>query len=483
MKIAFVNSPFLKNYSRAQRSPGVTRSGTLYYPYWLALGAGFLKQQGFEVFLFDFIAKDFTDVKALQALEKFAPDLVVIETSTPSIFADFSFTSKIKKRLPGAFLLLVGTHVSAMPEWSLKTCLQADGVLCGEYEAGVLSLARVLEKGGREKDLNRVKGLVFKSSREGRIVANSRVEFLHDLDKLPFVSEIYKQFLKVEDYYFAAACWPMVMVIGGRGCPYGCFYCLYPQVMHGLRYRQRSAENLAAEFAYIEKNLPQVKEVVLEDDTFTVDKQRVRRFCKFLLKQGSKLAWSVNARVDLDLKTMMLMKKAGCRLLIVGFESGEQRVLDGMDKKIKVEDSFAFMKRVKKVEVLVHGCFMVGNPGETRQSMVKTLAFAKKLDPDSAQFYPLFLYPGTRAWDWAGKNDFLKTRDFSQWLDKKGHQQTVLELPGLSGRQMEEFCKHAYLSFHLRPGYLFKKLLQFVKDPEEGKRSLRSFINFLGFKN
>jgi anaerobic magnesium-protoporphyrin IX monomethyl ester cyclase len=505
MKIAFVNPPFLKNYSRGQRSPGVTKSGTLYYPYFLALAAGFLQEHGFKVFLFDFVARNFNDSKSLKALQKFSPDLVVIETSTPSIFADFSFASKVKKRLPQTFVLLVGTHVSALPKWSLKKCQDADAVLAGEYEKGILALAKELKKAnktGSEADLKKAGGLVFrnfatisnsknnkKSSNKrkflvkDKIVTNPRGDFLHNLDKLPFVSKIYKQFLDVRDYYFAASSWPMLMVIGGRGCPYGCFYCLYPQVMHGLRYRPRSARNLALEFKYIENNLAEVKEVVLEDDTFTVDKKRVRKFCKLLIQQENKLSWSVNARVDLDLKTMEVMKKAGCRLLIVGFESGEQKVLDGMDKKIKVKDSFEFMERAKKANLLVHGCFMVGNPGETRKSMVKTLSFAKKLDPDSAQFYPLFLYPGTRAWNWADKKGYLKTKDFSKWVSKKGYHKTVLNLPNLSSRQMEEFCQKAYLSFHLRPSYILKKLVQFIKDPQEGKRSIRSFFNFLGFKN
>jgi len=312
------------------------------------------------------------------------------------------------------------------------------------------------------------------------------------LDNLPFVSSIYKQFLDLKKYYFAAADWPMVMIIGGRGCPYGCSFCLYPQTMHGLGFRTRSAQNLASEFAYIKKDLPQVKEVVLEDDTFTADQARVAEFCRLLIKQIShptgdiarhlrykSIKWSANVRVGLDLKTMKLMKKAGCRLVIVGYESGSEAVLKGMNKKIKPNDSLVFAQNARKAGLLVHGCFVVGNPGETLATMQQTLDFAIKLDPDSAQFYPLFVYPGTKAYIWAKQNYYLQTEDYTRWLKSDGSHNCVVDLPGLSAEQMMAFCDQAYKKFHLRPQYIIKKFKQLVIRPSEGVRSVRSGIKYL----
>lgn len=472
MKIAFVNPPFLANYSRGQRSPGVTKAGTLYYPYWLALATGWAQKQGFEVVLFDFIAQGLGQQEAIGKVRKFKPDLTVIETSTPSIFNDLRFARRLRRNTK-SFVLLVGTHVSALPEWSLKKAEGVDAAAVGEYDQTVVDLAKALDQ---RKNLAAVAGLVFWQKK--KLIASRPRRPIENLDELPFISRVYQQFLNPRDYYFAAADYPMAMIISGRGCPYGCFYCLWPQTMHGLRYRYRSAENILAEFKFVRKSMPAIKEIVIEDDTFTARAARVEEFCRLLIKEKNKLRWSTNARVHLSLKTMRLMKKAGCRLLIVGYESGSQRVLDGMDKKIKLEDSLEFARNARRAGLLVHGCFMVGNPGETEETMRRTFEFAVKLDPDSAQFYPLFVYPGTRAYDWAKQKGYLKTRDFRRWLDKKGGHMPVIDLPGLKAEKMIEFCNQAYWRFHLRPAYLFKKVRQMIDCPEEGIRTMRSALRF-----
>lgn len=473
MKIAFVNPPFLPKFSRGQRSPGVTKAGTLYYPYWLAYAAGWAQKQGFEVYLFDFVALGLNHQQAIKKIKDFQPQLVVIETSTPSIFNDIKFAQKIKKKL-NCFMVLVGTHVSGLSKWSLKQTKGIDAVAIGEYDQTIVDLAKTLEK---NLSLSKVKGLVFQQGR--RLINSPPQKLLENLNDFPFASQIYHQFLNSKDYYFAAADYPMVMIISGRGCPFGCFFCVYPQIMHGLKYRFRSPENVVAEFEYISQHLPGIKEVVIDDDTFTANLARVQKICWLLIKKKNKLKWSTNARVHLDLETMRLMKKAGCRLLIVGYESGSQKVLDGMGKKIRLADSIKFAQNAKKAGLLVHGCFMFGNPGETKETMEATLNFAKKLAPDSAQFYPLFVYPGTKAYEWAKKKGYLKTTDFRRWLDKAGQHQCVIDLPGLSAREIVEFSNKAYFDFHFRPKYLLKKAIQLLTQPEEGRRSIRSVFRFL----
>jgi len=476
MKIAFVNPPFLTGFSRGQRSPGVPSGGTFYYPYWLALACGWAQKKGQEVWLFDFVASKDSFQTAIKKLKDFSPKLAVIETSTPSIFNDLRFGKKVKKTLPDCFILLVGPHVSALPKQTLEAEKAIDGVAVGEYDQTVVDLAEALEKG---KSLEKVAGLVFRRGR--KVITNSPRKFLTNLDEFPFVSQIYKQFLEPKNYFFAAARWPMVMIITGRGCPFGCFFCLWPQTLHGLKYRFCSAKKVAEEFAWISKNMPEIKEVVIEDDTFTANIPRVRKVCRLLIAQKNRLPWSTNARVHLDLQTMKLMKKAGCRLLIVGYESGNQEILNSMGKKITLEQSRRFAKNAKKAGLLVHGCFIIGGPGETLKTARQTFRFACELEPDSAQFYPLFVYPGTKAFSWAQREGFLKTTNFRRWLDKKGKYQGTVNQPGLSARQAADFCRWAYRHFYFRPKYLFKKLIQLVKTPEEGLRSLRAGINF--FKN
>lgn len=494
MKIAFINPPFLPGFSREQRSPGVSASRTLYYPIWLAYAAGWAEKNGFDIDLIDFVPLSEADQNnCLSELFAFFPDLVVVAVSAPSLKNDIAFASKIKSRLPKAYVVFVGPHASAVPEEILSLSKVIDAVAVGEYDQTIVEVAnKIRTSQGKtwkvspstfqvgelaRRGLGKVDGLVFR--RGSQLIRTRPRRLIANLDRLPWVTDIYARFLKPENYFFAAADYPMAMIITGRGCPFGCFFCSWPQTLHGLKYRARSAQSVAEEILSLPKRLPEIKEVVIEDDTFTADRARVQEICRLLIEGGNKLKWSANVRVGLDLRTMGLMRKAGCRLLIVGYESGSQEILDAMGKKIKLADSLKFAANAKKAGLLVHGCFMIGNPGETKETAKETFRFAKKLDPDSAQFYPLVVYPGTKAFDWAKKEGFLTTSDFNQWLDKNGSPQCLISLPDLSASEITAFCRRAYWRFHLRPGYLWKKLKQAICEPEEGRRSLRALWRWL----
>lgn len=179
---------------------------------------------------------------------------------------------------------------------------------------------------------------------------------------MPFVSEVYKKYLDIKDYFYAHVSYPTVSIFSSRGCPSKCFYCMYSQVMFGKRYRKRSAKNLYEECLYIKKEFPEVKEILIDDDNFAVDQKSVQEFCKLMIENNLKLKWVVQCRVSLEYETMVLMKKAGCRLVVVGYESGSQKVLDGMNKGITLDMSKKFNESAKKAHLRVHGCFMVGNP-------------------------------------------------------------------------------------------------------------------------
>lgn len=234
---------------------------------------------------------------------------------------------------------------------------------------------------------------------------------------------------------------------------------------------------MVEEFQYIAENFPDVKEVVIEDDTFTIDKARVRRISQLLIEAGlpRRLKWLCNARANtLDLDTMKLMKKAGCRLIIPGFESGSQKILDNIKKGIKLEQIYDYVKNAKKAGLLIHACYMVGNDGETQETMEETLQLALKLNTDTAQFFPLIPYPGTEAYDLARKNGCL-TLDYENYCNEDGTHNTVLNLPGLSADQMVEFCNYARKKYYLRFRYILHRLWVGLHNPDDLKRSLKAF--------
>ena len=479
VKILFLNPPFLPKFSRSQRSPAVIKSGTIYYPLWLAYAAGFLLKQGFDVNLIDAPAEGYDLSQTLDLVKSFNPRMVVIDTSTPSIDSDATVAEEIKKSLPDVFLVMVGTHVSATTDETLKNYPWVDSIARKEYDETLLDVAHLILQTPRPdiNSIKKIKGLSFRLN--GKIFHSPERPFITDLDQFPFVSEVYKKFLKVENYFYSITQYPEITIVTGRGCPHHCTYCVYPQVMYGHQYRHRSPENVVAEFVYIKEHFPQVKEVFIEDDTFTVNRAYCRKVCELLKKEHVNLPWTANSRADIDFETLKIMKESGCRLLCIGVESGNQRILNGINKRLKLAQVREFMENARKAKILVHACFMVGNPGETKETMKETLDFAKKLKPDTAQFFPLMVYPGTEAFDWAKKHGYLTTTDYAQWLTEGGLHNCIVSTPVVSNQELVAFCDQARKSFYLRPAYILSKISQIVTHPSETKRVLKAARTFL----
>lgn len=474
MKILMLNPPFLDKYSKSSRSPAVTKSGTIYFPLWLSYAAGVLDKKGHELKILDAPAKCLTKDEALKQVRDFKPQLVVIDTSTPSINSDLDFTRRIKEALPKVKTCLVGTHVSAtVPEILPGDAAFVDFIARHEYDYTLPELAEALE-GGRA--LSDVLGISYVEN--GELKENPDRPYIQNLDELPFVSEVYKKYLDIEDYFYAHVSFPTVSIFSSRGCPSKCFYCMYSQVMFGKAYRKRSARNLFEECRYIVENFPKVKEILIDDDNFSVDQKNVREFCQLMIDSRLPLKWVVQCRVNLRYETMVLMKKAGCRLVVVGYESGSQKVLDGMHKGITLEQSRRFNDAAKRAGMRVHGCFMVGNPGETRETMMETLNFAKSLRMDTAQFFPLIVYPGTEAWTWAKSNDFITAKSYDEWVTPEGMHNCVLSTPELTSQELVDFCNYARKKFYLRPQYMLMKAGECLTNRDDLVRTAKSFKTF-----
>ena len=333
MNVLMLNPPFHPRYSRSQRSPAVIKSGVMYYPIWLAYATGVLERNGFNVKLVDAPAAGYDLQYVLNLAEEFRPRLVVMDTSTPSIYNDVEVAEAIKSRIPKTFILLVGPHVSALPEASLQISSVIGAVARREYEHTVRDLAQLLDGGG---DLSTILGLSYRDN-DGTLVHNADRPLIKDLDALPFVSQVYRRHLRTENYFYSITRHPEVAIVTGRGCPYRCTYCLWPQTVTGHRYRRRSVANVADEFEFIARELSQVREVFIEDDTLTVYQNYAVALAKELIRRGNLIPFTANSRADVSCETLRWLKQAGLRLLCVGFESGDQDVLDAMCKGIMVE--------------------------------------------------------------------------------------------------------------------------------------------------
>jgi radical SAM superfamily enzyme YgiQ (UPF0313 family) len=483
MKVWILNPPFLKKYSRPQRSPAVIKSGTLYYPIWLAYCAGVLEEDGHAVTFTDAPARGLDSKEILRQAKEVRPEMVVMDTSTPSIDNDIGVGGQIKRVLPQSFAVLVGTHVSALPEETLLQSDSIDAVARRELEYTIRELASLLASTSlrppEEDRLRKIAGLSFRSN--GRIIHNPDRPYIENLDDLPWVSRVYKKHLRIRDYFNPNALYPMVTLITSRGCPFRCTFCVYPQTLTGRRYRFRSIEDVLDEMEFVAREFPDAKSIFFEDDTLTANKKRCLELADAIIERGIKIPWTANSRVDLDLETMLKMKAGGCRELCVGFESGDQDVLNSMRKGIKPDRMFRFMKDARKAGIFIHGCFMVGFPGETLQGIKKTIDVAIKLNPDTVQFYPVMVYPGTEAYEDYKERGWLTARDYNQWLTPEGLHNCVVRNETLTSSELVRLCDLARRRFYLRPRYIAYKLLQMIEKPSEIVRTAKAARTFFKY--
>ena len=473
MRVLFLNPPFHPRFSRESRSPAVTKSDTLYYPKWLSYAAGVAIQNNHDVDLVDAPAAVVSVQYVIDRIKAKNIEALVCDTSTPSIVNDLRVVREIRAQLTQLHICMVGRHVSALAEETLKTASYLDFIAVREYEYTIRDWITALESGAA---MDNVDGLVWRKQ-NGEIIRNKPRAAIENLDELPFVTEVYKRFLRVEDYFYGHSLHPLVVFDTSRGCPFKCSFCVYPQTFSGHIMRYRSVGNVADEFEYVARELPQAKTVMLEDDTFIINKHRTLDLANELIKRGNKIPFDSNCRADIggDVEFLETLKKAGARLFCVGFESGDDQVLKHMKKNLKLFKAEVFVDACKQAGIMVHGCFMVGNLNETKETMLTTLELAKRLNPDTAQFFPIMVYPGTSAYDEARQKGYIETEDYSEWLTKEGLHNSVVNLPNITHQELVEFCDRARREFYLRPSYIFYKLKQSLRDVHELKRNLKGF--------
>ena len=450
MKIYLLNPPFTPRFIRSARWQATGRGSTLYYPLWLSYATGVLEERYKDVRLIDAPAWDWNMSNVIADAREFNPDLAVIDTSFTSLTNDIEVAEAIKSVIPGAKTVLVGPPTSQFPEKILKS-EGVDIVARFECDFTLRDIAEAIEQG---RDLENVNGISYKEN--GRVIHNPNREFIssEDLDKIPFVSKVYKKHLRIKDYFLGHTLYPMVQLFTSRGCPNLCTFCSWPETLTGRRYRVRSIENVIGEFEYIKEQLHQVKEVFIEDDTFTIDRRRVEAFCDAIERKRLKVTWSCNARPNLDYDTMKVMKGAGCRLLDVGYESGSDEILKNVRKGITTNQMRKFAKDAKRAGLMVLGDFVFGLPGEARGTAKETIRFAKELKPNIAQFAVATPIPGTEFYDWAKENGLLLVEELEEALTEGGFQQSIVSYPDFTKKDIEDYVDKALKEYYLGISYI-----------------------------
>jgi len=463
MKVLFLNPPSFEDFDggAGSRYQATREVRSFWYPTWLAYPAGMLPDSR----VLDSPASGI-DVAGTVEIAK-AYDLVVLYTSTPSLMNDTAIAAKIKEAKPGMLACFVGPHVSILPGETLDVCKPIDFVVRGEFDYAVVEVAN-------GKPMAEVAGISYR--KDGRVVHNPDRPLIHDLDALPLATEVYKRDLNHREYEIPWLQYPYVSFYTGRGCSSKCIYCLWPQTYSGNSYRTRSVESVVEEVKLILKYYPDIKEIFFDDDNFTEDQGRAIEISKRIAPLG--ISWGCNAKVSVKYDTLKAMREAGMRVIMVGYETGDQNILNNVRKGTTIEQARVFTKNCKDLGILVHGAFVLGLPGETRESIERSIRFACEMDPETIQVSLASPYPGTKFYELCVAEGFINPTSL---VSETGYQSCVLNYPGISSAEIFMAVERFYKKFYYRPSYVYKVLRKAAFDSEERKRIYREAKEFYGF--
>ena len=401
-------------------------------------------------------------------------ELAVVYTSSPTFAGDARVAAALKAENPSLVVGLAGPAVAVAPERSLLAAPAVDFVAREEFDYTLAEVA-----GGRP--LAGVAGLSFRG-RDGSVVHNADRPVLEDMDRLPFVTPVYKRDLRVEDYYIGYLRHPYVSLYTGRGCRSRCTFCLWPQTVGGHRYRTRGVASVLDEAALARELFPQMKELFFDDDTFTDDRVRAEEVARGLGKLG--ITWSCNAKANVPRETLQVLRDNGLRLLLVGYESGNQQILINIKKGLRVERARRFAADCHELGITVHGTFILGLPGETRETIQETIRFAREVNPHSLQVSVAAPYPGTELYRQAMENGWLpEDDDGAQLVGQDGTQLAALSYPHLGHTEILKSVDDFYRRFYFRAGKLAEMSAEMFRQPDMAARRLREGGEFVRFLN
>ena len=464
MKPLFLNPPTFEDFdggagARYQASREVT---SFWYPTWLCFPAAMI--EGSRVV--DATVQKFDLEKCLEIAKDF--DMVVMYTSTPTLMIDIETARRKKEVKPAIVTVLTGPHVTVLPEESLRAGKGAIDIVCrGEFDYSTKELCE-----GRAWD--KVDGLSFQ--KDGKIFHTADRPMIEDLDALPFVAPIYKRDLPISEYIIPHFKNPYVSIYSSRGCPSKCIYCLWPQTFSGQRMRTRSPQNVYEEIKWITENIPEMRELSFDDDTFCANRQHAQEIARLIKPLG--ISWTINARANTDYETLKVMREAGLRHVVVGFESGNAQILKNIKKGVTKEQALKFAKDCKKLGLSVHGAFIMGLPGETKETIRETIQFAKDMDLNSIQASLASPYPGTEFYTMCKEQGWISSDSF---LDEGGHQKCVINYPHLSNAEIFNSVEEFYDKFYFRPKYILRSIGRMIVDSAERKKLLKEGKQYLAY--
>jgi hopanoid biosynthesis associated radical SAM protein HpnJ len=464
MRTLFLNPPSFEGFDggASSRWPASREIESYWYPVWLCYPAGMLPDSK----VVDAPPHKISIEQTVAMANDF--ELLVLFTSTPGFNVDVKIAEMMKDSNPKLKVAFVGPPVTTEPEKSLRISTAIDFVVRREFDHQIVNFAN----GARLEDLP---GVSFRKN--GGYVHNAEGASIENLDELPWVTKVYKRDLDFRNYNVPFLLNPFVSLYTSRGCPAMCTFCLWPQTHSGHRWRLRSAGDIANEVQWALQNFDGLKEIFFDDDTFNYQKSRTIELCKKLAPLN--FTWSCTSRVTTDYDTLKAMKEAGCRLLIVGYESGDPQVLKNIKKGATIDMARRFTENTKKLGLLVHGDFIVGLPGETRESINRSISFAKELDVETIQVSIAHPYPGTEFYDYAKQNKLIT---LDSMTDDVGHQLPNVIYPGLDRADLVDAVERFYGEYFFRPRIIWRIVRKAIFNGDERRRLYKEAREYMALR-
>lgn len=469
LKTLFLQAPSFDGFDggAGSRYQAKREVKSFWYPTWLAQPAALVP--GSRVL--DAPADELTVDQSLAIARGY--DLVIMHTSTPSFPTDARFAELLKAANPSIRIGLVGAKTMVDPDGSLRATTAVDFVCREEFDYTCKDVADGLP-------LEDIKGLSYRRA-DGSVVHNLPRPMIENMDDLPFVAPVYQRDLKIDNYFIGYLKHPYVSFYTGRGCRSKCTFCLWPQTVGGHRYRVRSAQSVIEEVKWIKENMPNVQEIMFDDDTFTDTSNlpRVEAIARGMGELG--MTWSCNAKANVPYNTLKVMKDNGLRLLLVGYESGDDDILHNIKKGLRTDIARRFSADCRKLGIVIHGTFILGLPGETTDTIEKTIEFAKEINPHTIQVSLAAPYPGTALYKQALAEGWLQETEAQHLVNEKGVQLAAISYPHLSKEQIYHSMEVFYKRFYFRPSKMWEIVREMSTSWEMTRRRLREGVEFFRF--
>jgi len=452
-KIALVNTPLLEG---AGDHP-------LFAPLGLAYMSAVLKQNGFEVKVFDCPIYGIDHEKLKSELSAFQPTIVGVGAMTQTFESALKTAHAAKEACPEAKIVMGGPHATFQDKEILSQEKVVDIIVRGEGEETLLELAKQPEL----QNINEIKGITFRE--DNHIIQTPTRPFIQDLDALPRPD--YKE-IPIEKYRINGK--RILPVISSRGCPFQCSFCVASE-MFGRTFRARSPKNVVDEIEWL-KNQYGAEGIQFQDDTFSFDKKRAIDICNGMIERKINLQWGCGTRADVTTKELLAtMKKAGCNEICFGVESGCQRIRDSLKKKVTTEQCENAIKWAKEAGIFVTVSIILGYPGETRETLQESLDFVRKVEPDSVWLNIPTPYPGTELRALVQSYGWKMTDDWNRYNTMNA----IFEDPNLPANVVLQMRQDFYNKFYSTRYFMRQAVKGYLRGSVYSKIMARTAANYI----